>query len=128
MDSGEPYIDENGALVEVAPGLKVDAPDGRTLDGDDVANAAWYRANKWLGETLRDASVGVPYSKEVLGQSNAALAITAVVAEVQTRTPGVAGVVSVQVDKYDAVTRTLVWSGIMIREDGDEHATVLSVI
>ena len=36
METGEPYIDENGVLIEVAPNLKIDTTDGRRLDGDDV--------------------------------------------------------------------------------------------
>ena len=44
QSTGEPFIDEDGNLVEVSPGLKVDNG-AETLDGDDVANAAWYRAN-----------------------------------------------------------------------------------
>ena len=60
MTTGEPYIDADGAMVEVAPGLKVETPDGRTLDGDDVVNAAYYRANMFEGESLRARNVGVP--------------------------------------------------------------------
>lgn len=121
QSTGEPYIDEFGALVEVAPGLKVQAADGRILDGDDVANAAYYRANKFLGETLRDRTVGVPYLDQVLGQSDVGLAATAVVGEIRTRTPGVAGVVGVRVVGLDAATRVLQFVASLLRKDGTEQ-------
>jgi hypothetical protein len=119
--TGEPYIDEFGMLVEVAPGLKVETTDGRTIDGDDVACAAYYRANKFLGETLRDASIGVPYLSEVLGQTNQQLAATVVVGEVRTRTPGVAGIIGVRVDGTDPITRVMQFSAVIIRKDGAEQ-------
>lgn len=121
MATGEPYIDEFGALVEVEPGLTVQADDGRTLDGDDVANAAYWRANKFLGETLRDRSIGVPYLSEVLGQSDQLLAATVVVGEVRTRTPGVAGIIGVRVDGVDPTTRVMQWSATLLRKDGAEQ-------
>lgn len=118
--TGEPYIDEFGALVEVAPGLKIETSDGRVLDGDDVANAAWYRANKFLGETLRDRSIGVPYLQQALGQSDAALAATSVVGEVRTRTPGIAGIVGVRIVGIDSATRVLQFLATLLRKDGRE--------
>lgn len=117
--TGEPFIDENGDLVEVAPGTTVPSGDGRTLDGDDVANAAWYRANKFQGETLRDVSIGVPYERLVLGTSDASEAITLVIAEIRTQTPGVIGVVGSQVLSYDNTNRVLQWTATLIRADGD---------
>jgi hypothetical protein len=117
--TGEPYIDEEGNLVQVEPGIKVPTPDGRTLDGDDVANAAWYRANKFQGETLRDVSIGVPYERLVLGTSDASEAITLVVAEIRTQTPGVIGVVGSQLLDYNNTTRVLQWTATVIRADGD---------
>lgn len=120
--TGEPFIDEFGELVEVAPLLKVDdLAAGRTLDGDDVANAAYYRANKFVGESIRDRSVGVPYLENVLGQSDQLLAASAVVGEVSARTPGVAGIVAVQVDGLDPSTRVLSWSGVVLRKDGTQQ-------
>ena len=118
MTTGEPYIDADGAMVEVAPGLKVETPDGRTLDGDDVVNAAYYRANMFEGESLRARSVGVPYLRLALGQSNIGLAIEVVVAEVRRRTPGIAGVVSVAVEGLDRVGRVLRWSARFIKQRG----------
>lgn len=119
--TGEPYIDEDGALVIVAPGLLVSAPDGRTLDGDDVANAAWYRGNKFEGETLRDNEIGVPYERLVLGQPDASLAVTLVVSEVRTRTPGVVGVLSANVTKYDNENRALFWTATLLRANGESQ-------
>lgn len=119
--TGEPYVDEFGALVEVAPGLLVQAPDGRTLDGDDVANAAWLRGNVYLGECTRDASVGVPYLQQALGSTDDALAIEVVVAEMVRRTPGVGGVVDVRSLGLDHVTRELQFSGTLLRQGGDEQ-------
>lgn len=120
MMTGEPYIDENGALVEVAPNLKIDAPDGRRLDGDDVANAAWYRANKYEGETLKDRTIGVPYDRIVLGQPEAGLAIAAVVGEVRTRTPGIAQVVGVVATEFSPSDRVLRFRATFLKEDGGE--------
>ena len=120
MMTGEPYIDENGALVEVAPNLKIDAPDGRRLDGDDVANAAWYRANKYEGETLKDRTIGVPYDRIVLGQPEAGLAIAAVVGEVRTRTPGIAQVVGVVATEFSPSDRVLRFLATFLKEDGGE--------
>lgn len=122
--TGEPLILADGSLVEVVPGLKVEAPDGRTIDGDDVANAAYYRANKYEGETMRDRSVGVPYLRLGLGQGDAGLATSIVVAEVRTRTPGVAGVVAVRVHGLDPATRVLQWSATLLRAGGGEQSIV----
>ena len=115
--TGEPFIDEDGNLIEVAQGLQVSTVDGRTLDGDDVANAAFYRGNKFLGETKRAASIGVPF-QFVLGQTDKAQAMTVVLAEVRTRTPGVVGVFSARVTSYDPQTRVLVWRAQLLRGDG----------
>ena len=115
QSTGEPFIDEDGNLVEVAPGLKVENG-AETLDGDDVANAAWYRANKLLGETLRAANIGVPY-QQVLGQSDKAQAMTVVLAEVKTRTPGIIGIVNARVVSYDPTTRVLIWRASLVRSD-----------
>lgn len=126
MTTGEPYIDEEGAMIPVAPGLKVQRPDGTTLDGDDVANAAYYRANKFRGESLRNRGVGVPYLEQVLGGTNLQLAAAAVVGEVKAVTPGVAGVVSVAVQGLDPVSRVLRWSAVLLRQDGSETAIATS--
>lgn len=121
QSTGEPYVDAEGALVEVAPGLLVQAPDGRTLDGDDVANAAWLRANVYLGECTRQADVGVPYLQQALGQGDDALAVDVVVAEVVTRTPGVGGVVDVRSRGIDPLTRVLHFDATLLRQGGDEQ-------
>ncbi len=115
QSTGEPFIDENGNLVEVAPNLKVDHG-AETLDGDDVANAAWYRANKFLGETLRAANIGVPY-QQVLGQSDKAQAMTVVLAEVRARTPGITGIINARTVSYDPQTRVLIWRASLVRSD-----------
>ena len=115
--TGEPFIDEDGNLVQVDPGSQVATADGRTLDGDDVANAAYYRGNKFLGETIRAANIGVPF-QQVLGQSDRAQAMTVVLAEIRTRTPGVAGVLAARVTSYDPQTRVLIWRAQLIRSNG----------
>ena len=120
MTTGEPFIDAEGAMIQVEPGLQVQRPDGTTLDGDDVGNAAYYRANKFRGESLRDRTVGVPYMEQVLGSSNLQLAASAIVGEVKTTTPGVAGIVAVSVLGLDPTTRVLQWSGVLLRQDGTE--------
>lgn len=125
--TGEPFIDENGDLVVVEPGSIVSGPNGRALDGDDVANAAFYRANKWEGETLRNLDIGVPYSRLVLGQGNAILAKDVVVAEVRTRTPGVIGVLNSQVTGYDPSNRVLNFRAIFIRANGEEQQLSVQV-
>jgi hypothetical protein len=121
QETGEPYITPDGELVEVAPGLLVQAPDGRTLDGDDVANAAWLRANIYQGECLRAADVGVPYLQQALGQSDDALAVDVVVAEVTVRTPGVGGVVDVRSQGVDPLTRVLHFTCTLLRQGGGEQ-------
>ena len=120
METGEPYITEDGALIEVAPDLKVDAPDGRVIDGDDVANAAWYRANKFEGETLKDRTIGVPYDRVVLGQPEAGIAVAAVVGEVTARTPGIAQVVGVVATEFSPADRVLRFRATFLKEDGGE--------
>lgn len=117
--SGEPYIDEDGNLIEVAPGQVVNAPDGRVLDGDDVTNAAFYRENKFEGETLRDVSIGVPYERLILGSSEPILAMNLIVAEILTRTPGVAAVLGTQILSYDAQTRVFRFRANLLRADGE---------
>ena len=120
--TGEPYIDEQGNLVEVAPGLTVNAPNGRVVDGDDVANAAWYRVNKFEGETLRNVEIGVPYLRLVLGQPDALLAMSVVIAEIKTRTPGVTGVINVNFISFDNTNRVLRFTATLLRADGNSQA------
>lgn len=121
MATGEPYIDADGNLVEVAPGLKISTSDGRVLDGDDVANAAYYRANLFELESPRDTSAGVPYLRLALGQQDQGLAIGLVVGEIRSRTPGVAGVVSVRAQGLDPRTRVMRFSCVLLRSDGSEQ-------
>ena len=85
-----------------------------------MANAAYYRANKFRGESLRDRTVGVPYMEQVLGSSNLQLAASAIVGEVKATTPGVSGIVAVSVLGLDPTTRVLQWSGVLLRQDGTE--------
>lgn len=120
QETGEPFIDEDGRLVEASPGLKVNATDGRVLDGDDVANAAWYRANKYEGETLRDRTIGVPYDRLVLGTSEPGLAIAAVVGEVRVRTPGVAQVIGVVATAFSPADRVLRFKATLLKESGEQ--------
>lgn len=120
QSTGEPFITEDGDLVEVSPGLTLTASDGRTIDGDDVSNAAYYRGNLFLGESPRDASIGVPYLQAALGSSDPALAASVVVAEVRERTPGISGIVAVKVQGIDA-DRVLRWTGIVVKSDGSEQ-------
>lgn len=121
MSTGEPYIDPEGNLVEVQPGLKINLMDGRVLDGDDVANAAYYRANLFQGEAQRDAAAGVPYLRLALGQQDQALAIGLVVGEMRSRTPGVVGVVGVRAQGLDPRTRVMRFSCVLLRSDGSEQ-------
>lgn len=120
QETGEPYIDDDGALVEVAAGLLVATSDGRTLQGDDVANAAWYRANLYEGECIRDAAIGVPYQREALGQSDVDLAASTIIAEVKTRTPGVSGVVNIRITNFNPTTRILRFTSTILRGGGGE--------
>ncbi len=128
QETGEPYIDEDGALVQVSPGSKVVTPDGRTLSGDNTANAAWYRANKFRGETLRDRTVGVPYQSDVLGQPSAELAILAITSEVKARTPGVLGVLAVRSTVYDPATRVLRFAAAFRTADGLTTTATTTVV
>lgn len=127
QETGEPYIDEDGALVEVAPGSVVVTSDGRELPGDDVANAAYYRGNLHQGEVLRDASAGVPYQRLALGQSDVELAIAVTVGEIRSRTPGVAGVVGVRVDAFEPSNRALIFTSTLIRADGVDLQTTTTI-
>jgi hypothetical protein len=127
QETGEPYIDEDGALVQVEPGSTVIAPDGRELPGDDVANAAYYRVNLFEGEVMRDASIGVPYQRLALGQPDVDLAIAVTVGEIRSRTPGVAGVVGVRVDAFEPSDRALIFTSTLIRADGVDLQTRLTV-
>jgi hypothetical protein len=119
--TGDFYVDEFGALVEVAPGLLVQTPDGRTLDGDDVANAAFLRGNVYEGECTRDVTVGVPYLRLALGTGDVDLAVSVVVAEVARRTPGVSGVVSV-VSAGIGKDRVLRFAATILRQGGGDQA------
>jgi hypothetical protein len=127
QETGEPYIDEDGALVEVSPGSVVITPDGRELPGDDVANAAYYRVNLYEGEVMRDASIGVPYQRLALGQSDVDLAIAVTVGEIRSRTPGVAGVVDVRVNAFEPADRALIFTSTLIRADGVDLQTTTTI-
>lgn len=123
--TGEPYIDDDGQLVEVAPGLRVDTSDGRVLDGDDVANAAYWHANLREGEALRDQTVGVAYEREALGQSDPGLAMAVILGEVRSRTPGVLGVVDQRVELFQG--RVLRFGTTLLRADGSSQSTKTTV-
>ena len=127
QETGEPYLDETGAFVEVAPGLKVQVAGRNPLDGDDVTNAAYYRGNKFEGETLRGPTIGVPYERVVLGQSDAGLAVAVIVGEIRRSTPGVAGIVDVRVRAFDPKQRVLQFTANLLREDGTEQAATLTI-
>jgi len=118
--TGAPYIDGDGNPVLVAPGLTVTTADGTVLSGDPEANAAWYRGNKWRGETLRDRTIGVPFSRNVLGQASGTLAVTAIVAEIRARTPGIAGIISLRVLNFDPATRVMRFTARLLKKDGRE--------
>jgi hypothetical protein len=120
--TGNPYVDADGNLIECAPGLIISAADGRSLDGDDVANAAWLRANIYEGECTRDTSVGVPYLRLALGQQDQSLALSVVVAEVDKRTPGVAGVVDAVGLGLDPLTRVFRFQATLIKQGGGEQS------
>lgn len=126
--TGEPYIDAAGETFLVAPGLQISTSDGRTIDGDDVANAAYYRANKFEGETLRDRSIGVPFLQLALGQGDIAQAVDVIAAEVRRRTPGVSGVVSTRVVGLNPVTRVLQWTAIILRQGGDDQTATFTTV
>ncbi len=127
QETGEPYIDPaTGDWVEVQPNLQVPTEDDRTLDGDDVANAAWYRANLYQSEAPRDATRGVPYQQLVFDPGNdVGLAATLVVSTVRTETPGVAGVAQVRIETYDATDRSLRFSARVVKADGSSQQTTV---
>lgn len=122
---GEPYIDDDGNLVEVAPGLKIDVGNGITIDGDDVANAAWWHASLREGEALRDQSVGVPYERLALGQADPGLAMIVVLGEVRRRTPGVVGIVEQRVVVFER--RVLRFQATILRADGSSQSIETTV-
>lgn len=123
--TGEPYITDDGDPVEVAPGLKVETSDGRVLDGDDVANAAFWHANLREGEVMRDVTIGVPYERQALGQADPGLAMTVVLGEVRRRTPGVLGVVGQRVEFF--AQRVLRFASVLLRADGGSQTTTTTV-
>lgn len=120
QQTGEPYIDADGNTFEVEPHLQIQASGGRAIDGDDVANAAYYRANIYEGEVIRARALGVPYLQQALGQGDIGQAITAVVATVR-QTPGVAGVVSVRDARLSARTRVLTFACTLLRNGGQDQ-------
>ena len=128
QETGAPYVDEDGALVEVSPGSIVIRPnDLSPLTGDNCANAAWLRANLWRGEALRDAAVGVPFP-QALGQSDVGLAQTLIVAEIKERTPGVTGVLAVRTDVFDPKSRVLRFSCFLQTAAGATTPTQITVL
>lgn len=121
QSTGEPYIDDDGQLVEVAPGLRVETSDGRVIDGDDVANAAWWHASLREREAIRDKSIGVPYEREALGQPDPGLAMMVITSEVRRRTPGVLGLVDQRVVTFQG--RVLQFKAVLLRADGTSQST-----
>lgn len=119
--TGEPYIDADGNTFEVEPHLVLQTASSRAIDGDDVANAAYYRASKYEGETIRARSIGVPYLRLALGQGNLGQAVTAMVAEVRRRTPGVSGVVSVRDVRLNSSTRVVTFACTLLRNGGQDQ-------
>ena len=126
QETGEPYIDENGALVQVMPGSIVTTSDGRTLSGDNCANAAWLRASLIRGEVLRNAQQGV--TLDIFGQSDIGLAAMVIVAEIKTYTPGVTGVLAVRPDVFDPKTRVLRFSCLLQTAAGATTPTNVTVL
>lgn len=121
QSTGEPYVDDDGSMVVVAPGLRIETSDGRVLDGDDVANAGWWHGSLREGEAIRDKSIGVPYEREALGQSDAGLAMTVITGEVVRRTPGVLGLVDQRATVFR--DRVLQFASTLLRADGSSQDT-----
>ena len=121
QQTGEPYIDAEGRTFIVAPHLTIEAVNGRVIDGDDVANAAWWHANLYEGEAIRARSVGVPYLRLALGSQDVAQAVSVTVAEVRRRTPGVAGVVAIRDVTLSARTRILTFGCTLLRNGGQDQ-------
>lgn len=116
---GEPYIDpETGDAVVASPGLKVATPDGRTLDGDDVANAVYWRVNIFQGEVARARGEGVPYERVLLqAGTTASIAMTVLLGEA-LKVRGVASVVGSRLAYYDPSTRAIGFTAALRKKDG----------
>lgn len=116
---GEPYIDPlTGDAVLARPGLKVSTPDGRTLDGDDVANAVYWRVNLFQGEVARARGEGVPYERVLLQAGTpASIAMTILLGEA-LKVRGVASVVGSRLTSYNFATRAVNFSAFLRKKDG----------
>lgn len=119
--TGEPVVDPvTGDFVEVAPGYKwINPLTGVQYDGDDVANAAYFRANIRVGECFRDASVGVDYINYVFsGAIGIDVAIGEVGATLRT-TPGVQSISGVRNVDYNGTRRTLTLEYVLTKKSGE---------
>lgn len=109
QSTGEPVIDPvTGDFVEVAPNSEYINPlTGVRFDGDDVANAAYFRANTYLGEVQRDRSRGVDFINFVFaGNVGIDVAVGELSAAIRL-TPGVQSITDVAVIEFNPATRAL---------------------
>jgi hypothetical protein len=119
QETGEPFIDPTtGDFVEAAPGLQVATADGRTLDGDDVSCAVYYRLNKQENETLRNRRIGVPYRRVIFEAGTSPRLAGDLLAGEALTTPGVASVTRVAVDSFNVRTRVLRLAMRILKSDG----------
>lgn len=125
---GEPFIDPaTGDFVEAAPGLQVDAGNGRTIDGDDVVNAGYYRVNHHQGESIRDRRIGVPYNRIVFEAGTSPALVGELIAAEYRTTPGIESVTRVVVDRFDRRTRILWLSFRLLKDDGSLLSASIAV-
>lgn len=108
-----------------------EGPDGdiltlsRLVTGIDLTlQRVRRRLDRFLGDWLLDASVGLPYFEWSQQKPPQTQAIGARIrAEIET-TPGVSGVTE-WTSTFDRATRSLSFSGVVHTEDGDASLTVV---
>lgn len=122
---GEPVIDpRTGDFVEVEPnGIYTNALTNQAHDADDVANAAYFRAQTRLGEAARDSTVGVDYINQVFaGGIGIDVAIGEVADAIRT-TPGVQAVTGIRAVEFNTGDRSLSLEYVLTKKSGERTAS-----
>ena len=102
-------------------------PPGDVYQQDDVANAVFYRANTFLGEVLRDASLGVDFAGIVFASPVNEDAIVAEIRSAAKSAPGVSALTDGRLVNYSATDRSVGFVFRARKKDGGESLGFVEV-
>ena len=135
---GEPVFDQStgdlvidpttGDAVLVEPGAVWSDPvTGTVYQQDDVANAAYYRVNTYVGEVMRDQSIGVDYINVVFGMPVSSELIIAEVSATMLSTPGLSSLTAARLVSFDVGDRSALFLFSARKKDASSLPVAVAV-